>query len=105
MNTFKYFKFFKDFAPWSPTKPTEGLTVCLDPQQVFISQFMQNIEFFSFLANAFKPQIKNNRPIRDLREVIIKQYSKAAYLGCVLDECLMHLSAMHLFIHTLTTLV
>ena len=36
--------------PWSPKKLTERLSVPPDPQLHFISQFMQIVDFFSFLA-------------------------------------------------------
>ena len=39
---------------WSPTEPTEGFTENPGTQLCFISQFMENAEFFSFLANALE---------------------------------------------------
>ena len=50
---------FSIALPPGPPEPIEGLTVCPDPQLRFISQFMQNAGFFSFLANALERQLIN----------------------------------------------
>ena len=52
--TLNMVNFPKILPHWSPTEPTEGLTVHPDPRLHFISQFMQNTQFYSFLTNALK---------------------------------------------------
>ena len=47
--TLNIINFSSALTPGHP-QSTEGLKVCPDPQLRFVFQFMQNAEFFSFLA-------------------------------------------------------
>ena len=49
---------FSSVAPWFPREPIEGLTVHPDSQLHFISQCMQNAEFFNIVERRVK---LNNR--------------------------------------------
>ena len=71
----KYCNFFKGVAPWSPTEPIEWLAVPLDSQLCFVSQFMQNAESFSSLANTLE------------KIYILDKYSSSELDSCgMLDE-------------------
>ena len=67
----------KGFSLWSPTELTAGLTVLPGPQLRFISQSMQNADFFLFLDNVLMDYLWY---VKELKVVFNSVYVKKQFI-------------------------